>query len=228
MKNLFVSVLLFSSFALFSQETTTDELPKVSKHELSIVVDDFLGKNQVMYSDYSSYYYNPYGQQNLTNVGLGYRFHFQKSAIRARFSLGYNSYNYSYQGNGSSESSFLQSTFSIGYELHKNMGKAQFFYGLDLLNNISNSNSISRDQSNVQQYLSSSKRTGYGVAPLMGIKYHFSSMISVSTELRYLIESYKQNDLTENINAVSDYMNTTSGVKTKFGPAGFLSINIHF
>ena len=228
MKNLILSLFICSSFALFSQEATTEKLPKTSKHELSIVIDNFLTKNQIIYGAYGPYYDNSNWQDNITNVGLGYRFHFKKSAIRARVSLGYDSYNYFYQENGSFENSYFNSAIAIGYEFHKDMGKAQFLYGLDLLSNTSNSESKTFNQDGEQQYLNGSKRQGFGVAPLMGIKYHFSPMISVSTELRFAIESYKQTDLSENVNTDYNNSNTISGIKTKFGPAGFLSLNVHF
>ena len=79
--SLFILIYSFS----YSQEN--EEANKSKKHELSIVVEDFFAKNSFSYYNDPYYYYNyrAYGF-DVTNVGLGYRFHLKKTAIRARVS----------------------------------------------------------------------------------------------------------------------------------------------
>lgn len=238
MKKLITIVLLVLSISgVFGQESNNDYY--ISKHEISIVIDDIFAKNTfasypIVYYTTSSYipYYIEYStiDLNTPKIGLGYKYHFSKSALRSKISVGLRNYESDDKNSErKNEYSFLTSNISLGYELHKNMNKAQIFYGIDLFMNFNNTTSKHTNYGNTPNTSSENiyKYTGFGVSPLIGAKYYLSTAISISTELKYSIESYSGESFYKNSENAEDDKTKTKGINTKFGPLGQISINIH-
>lgn len=236
MKNIFLISFALLSIAVFGQENN-EGIPS-SKHELSIVIDDIFAKTSYvnypyLYSTSSLYYLPAYPtfELNTTKVGLGYKFHFKNSALRSKLSLGVrNNTTENKIDTNKTENSFLASGITLGYEFHKNIRKTQIFYGADLYVDYNKSSSKSSNVYNSETYINESINTNmaFGISPLVGVKYFISPSISFSTELKFFIESFKNESIYKYTGNTSDNKNDTSGMNTKFGPLGQLSINIHF
>ena len=226
MKNIITILFLLSSFVIFSQEKTTDEILRVNKHELSIFTENFLERNNIYYDTY----YYPYYEQYInglepTQIGIGYRFHFKKSAIRMRVSLGTNKSSHDNGDGYKYEYSTFGLKSALGYEFHYNRGKAQLFYGADLNINLNNSVSKTENQNLTSENESNNK--AIGISPLLGFKYHITPAISISTEIRVNIESYKVEYKSSSSNSIEDDFTAQKGLKTNIGPKGFISLNFH-
>ena len=183
-------------------------------------------KNQIYYGAYGPYYQNY--EVDYSQIGIGYRFHFKKSAIRSRVSFGSSNRT---QDNGVSNKYTYSSLFSdvaLGYELHLNKGKSQLFYGADLNFNIIKNESKTENTIQDITYENGSSKLGYGISPIIGMKYFFTPVISMSTELRFQFENYET--VTTNKSSQNTEENKTSEKGTEFsvGPKGFVSINFHF
>ncbi len=210
----------------YGQETIEDNF--ASKHELSIVIEDIFAKiltSGQSQQDYHSAIYNA------PKVGLGYKYHFDNSAIRTKVSFGLGDYttdNKNYQRKEADS----YSTFKLflGYERHENLNNSQFFYGLDVFlyyGKYLNTNTYYSGYP-YSTYENKYNTTGFGVSPLIGAKYFFNPMISVSTELKLSIESYKEESLEDYSINWEGSKTKASGLYAKFGPLGQISINIHF
>ncbi len=218
-------VLFMITLPSYAQETIEDNF--ATKYELSIVIDDIFDQDLTYGSSGSNYYSATY---NTTKVGLGYKYHFANSAFRSKISFGSrdvvtDQINDRYK----TEDSFSTLRAFIGYELHKNTTKSQFFYGLDVFVNYSDFHSKSTDYEDFPNTSDEDKfnTIGIGVSPLIGVKYFFNSMVSVSTEVKFSIESYKKK-IVDGYNR--DWLGEKieeSGLFVNFGPVGQLSINIH-
>jgi len=236
MKSKILLVIGILTYPVYGQES--DESYYSSKSELSIVVDDIFAKNTYVYPS-NLYYPTPFSLYSNTileavitpKIGMGYKFHFIKSAIHSKISVGYrnetvrNKYDTS-----TAENSLLTSGISFGYELHKNMNRTQLFYGVDMFINYSKLNSKSTNFYNSEKYISERiyNMMGYGISPLIGVKYFLGSSISVSTELKYSIEAYNGKNVSRYTGDTGDDIDKISGTDTKFGPLGQISLNIHF
>ncbi len=53
-------------------------------------------------------------------------------------------------------------------------------------------------------------------------------MLSISTEMKFILESYRGESIYRNSEIVEDDKTEISGINTKFGPLGQISINMHF
>jgi hypothetical protein len=229
-------VLLVIVFPLYGQRCEKSNF--LSRNEFSIVLDDLFAKNALVYYPYisplSSYYVYPdypFVELNTPKMGLGYKYHFAGSALRSKLSFGFRDYKSDdLDDTSKTENSLLTTGFHLGYELHKNINNIQIFYGADLFANYSKFNSKTTNVNNSQTYIYDRiySYSGFGISPLLGVKYFISSSFSLSTELKFTIESFRGEDIYKNSSYAEENKTEISGIDTKFGPFGQLSINIHF
>lgn len=242
MKNLLLVIVFIFCISVVIKGQEKEESYSKSKHEFSIVLDDIFIKNNFIYYPPPIYYtidgyipinYPDYSSTliyNMPKVGLGYKYYFQNSAIRSKLSIGVGNHETD-DKNSQRQFSISQqvSNFNIGYEFHKNINKTQIFYGLDLMLNISETSSKSRrygENSYTSETINS--LTGFGISPLLGVKYYFNPSISLSTEIKYTVESYSGERVYKYSEAEEDNKTTIGGLDTRFGPLGQISVNIHF
>ncbi len=236
MKNYIAFLICVLSLPAKSQENNESILP--SRHEISIVAEDIFAKPVYIevapiYWDYLPYYYNTDNNVRevpTPNIGLGYKFHFKNSALRAKLSLGTGSNESNGENNlTDSESSYLNLGISSGYEFHTNIERVQIFYGADIFFRYDKYDSESTNYYETQTYKSETilKTSSYGICPILGIKYFLTSALSLSTELKYSLETYK-GDMTNKYTGATDSKTKLSGSDTRFGPLGQISINVHF
>ncbi|MDA3868337.1 MAG: hypothetical protein PF489_16510 [Salinivirgaceae bacterium] len=240
-KVVIIALLVLVSNLVIAQTTdvTTD-----SHHEISIVVDDIFAPDvvPVSYDYYDSYvmYYSDYAlfDKYTTKIGLGYKFHFGDNALRSKFSYGKNNEKIDDEDDAEMESKNMMLNIFLGYERNVSIGKAQIFYGLDLNLNKYTSNLVYEDDNSFynSKIESTGTNTGYGISPLIGVRYYITPNFSLSTEIKYSVETYRGENKYEyyEFDDYDDYVyereekTTSSGLNTKFGPLGQLSVNIHF
>ena len=230
-----ILIIILSIQFFMSKGQENKESIKKTKHELSIVVDDIFTKSSypIIYpSSYSSYYIDYYTvDSNTPKIGLGYKYHFSKSAIRTKISVGHRN---NTTDDKQDQIKFNASSFNvkslIGYEFHKDISKTQIFYGVDLFidyyivkNETTNSAGFT-----INTLSSKYKNTGFGISPLIGVKYFFNPIISISTEIKLNIESYSGESTHEDSDDPDIEKSEISGINTNFGPLGQISLNIHF
>ncbi len=231
-------VLILSFICLYSQ-AQEKETPKVKNNEFNIVVDDIFAKTPVIYYPYYywdnqmfvPYYNSSYYDIVTTKIGLGYKHYFKNSGIRTKLSFGSNSDRSEYSGNdNSNEYNYLSANFHLGYEWLLKFGKAHIFYGAEGFVNHEKLNSESVYYNGIYRQTSKSKsvNTGYGASPLLGVKYYIAGPLSVSTEFKFIVEFYDGKTTYENSESPEVSETKNSGMKTRFGPLGQLSVNIHF
>ncbi|MDA3894129.1 MAG: outer membrane beta-barrel protein [Salinivirgaceae bacterium] len=233
----FFSLLFFSILYLNAQEKHDNSID--SRYELSIVIDDLFGKQT-----YSSYpYYEPYYLKysssiavipinvNIPKIGLGYKYHFDKSAIRSKLSFGSsNITNNNVNDSSKSENSITVLGITVGYEFNKTFDKVVIFYGLDVsmkVNNINYESSYTYENE-VYTNKSAQQYNAFGISPLLGVKYFITPKLSVSTEIKYVIESFESKETNKLSGSDIERKTEGSGTNTYLGPIGQISINVHF
>lgn len=232
---IFILNLLFS----YSQ-AQIDEADKIRNNEFSIVVDDIFAKTPIIYYPYFyldnqvflPYYDFRYYDITTTKIGLGYKHHFNNSGIRTKLSFGTKSDRTEYSDNDNTEEyNYLSTNFYLGYEWLLKFRKAHIFYGAEAFVNYENLKSIAsyyNEFNNEQTSESTSVNTGYGVSPLLGVKYFIAGPLSVSTEFKFNVEFVNGKTTFKHSELPTESETKHSGMETSFGPLGQLSVNIHF
>ena len=245
-----VSIFLIStSLSVLSQDTINKYFS--NKNELSIVIDDVFAKQEY---NYPMFYTDQYGnligyssfsdlETNKTMIGISYKRHLKKSALRSKLSFNKSKQETSddnpYDTNEyTRNSSFVK--FNFGWEWHVNFSRTQLFYGVDGMVSIDNAKyeSTRTDINNSNNYESTDKVIGYGIEPLFGARIFITPNISFSSEIKFLVNYYSGSteyttsgtyyDYYEDYNFNHSEKNNISGNNFELGPLGQISINIHF
>jgi len=233
-----ITVMLFN-LNLIAQEKI-NYLEK--KNEFNIQVDNIFSKTQIYLRDYQYYengsYINAITLTNQPAIGIGYKHHFTKGAIRAKISAGtfgsvYQDQIYG-QDDYEDESAFVShyENISLGYEWHSNLGRTQIFYGLDAHLSLSFSKSSFKDDDYYYKtdYDSEVKHSSisFGAKPFLGFKFFISPQFSVSTEYHVLIENYSTKISRINTEVSDENSERIRGMRTSFGPMGQITFSFHF
>lgn len=230
--------LFFStiSISLLAQET---EEFNTKKTEVNIAVANIFAKNNYLPSyyyfdgDYYMYAYTDYYRQPELVVGL--KFHGNKGAFRLGTNLKYSNVTYEEQ-NGSADKYTYRNfgtTLSLGYEWHSTFNRVNIFYGFDVATSYSGYFMEQEYSSSYpyEQRVEETKTNEFtiGVNPLVGVNFFITPNLSVGTEMKFIAEyvSGKSKNSSNSSNSV-DQESNSSGFRTRFGPLGFLSINLHF
>ncbi len=234
-KHWLLSILFFPAIILNAQESQSSKFK--SKHEISIIADNVFAKNNAslvytnQYGEFIGYYPS---EIVLPEMGLGYKFNLQGSAIRLKLSGVYkDGTRKDDDSNYKTDETYFSSTIALGYELHKNIGNTQFFYGLDIsMKSISQKSKYTRENYylyNTGTYTSKDiiNYKAYGISPLLGIKLYLNPSFSLSTVLKYNVLSYNEKHVNKRSTSDEDTRYNENGITTNFGPLGQISFNIH-
>lgn len=235
-----ISIVFILSITLSFSQAQTEETEKIRNNEFSIVVDDIFAKTPIIY--YPFYYFDnqvlipyydfSYYDITTTKIGLGYKHYFNNSGIRTKLSLGTKSDRTEYSNiDNVEEYSYVSTHFYLGYEWLIRFKKAHIFYGADAFvnyNNLKTESSYYDEFNNKQSSETTSRTTGYGASPLLGVKYFIAGPLSVSTEFKFNVEFFSGKTTFRNSNLSTQDETKNSGLQTSFGPLGQLSVNIHF
>lgn len=191
-KLILTSVLTLMLAHFYGQDTiksisTSTQIP-VKKHlnEVGVDITPFI-KFYLNFSDNSGWYYQP-------NYMLTYRRYFKKSNFRS--AIGGN-YLYSetpspYNGDSlkikyyNRQSSFV---LRIGYEFFQNLSRRwQVYYGADLTTSYSHQRNDAPYWNGGYANGQESTAKGFGLAPVLGVRFKMSKRISLITESSFLIQ----------------------------------------
>lgn len=199
----------------------------------NIAVANIFARNNYVYSSYlvdinGDYFINYYLGEYYARPELivGVKFHSTKGAVRLGANLSYS--NMKNENKSGSNDTYtvmnFRMTFNVGYEWHLTFSRVNIFYGVDLSTSIS-SLKTKYDESS---YNSENKYSelAVGINPLLGVNYYITPNLSIGTEVKYTMEYVSEK--TTNSNNDAEYEHSISGSRTRFGPLGFLSVNIHF
>jgi hypothetical protein len=238
-KNISVLILslIIGSFYSVSSHAQNSEKQEFNnqKTEVNIAVANIFARNNYVYPYYfmdisgdyfSDYYLGEYYARPELVVGV--KFHSVKGAVRLGANLSYsNMKNENKSGsNDSYTAKNFRTTFNMGYEWHLTFSRVNIFYGADLSTSIS----ILKTKYDESNYDSENKYSELtvGINPLLGVNYYITPNLSIGTEVKYTIEYITGKTTTKNNSYNSPYEHSVTGLRTRVGPLGFLSVNIHF
>ena len=227
------------SLPVVAQDTDTKEF-NTKKTEVNIAVANVFAKSNMWYpyyyidgGDYIPYLYSDYFRQPELVVGL--KFHGNKGAFRLGTNLKYSNIKTEDKSGPTNNYTFKNfgTTLYLGYEWHTTYSRVNIYYGFDVSTSYT-STYIEHEYANSYPYELRKNETkmnefALGVNPLVGVNVFITPNLSVGTEVKFTAEyvSGKSESTTSNSNS-SNAENKSSGFRTRFGPLGFLSINIHF
>ena len=220
--------ILFS-LSLFSQSD--------KHHEISLNYDDIFAKTD----NNPIYFYDQYNNliyvqsiSSIPKVGIGYKYNFSNGAIRSRFMIG-SSNNKSEDRSYPStyETNLLNLTIALGYEYHMNIEKTQIFFGSDIYTGYLKNTTISTYTSGISPSATIkstrlSETLSYGISPLIGVKYFITPALSISTEMRFMIDFREETNSSTGTSGSTTLGTKENGFETRFGPLGQISLNLHF
>ena|ERR1035437_2144169 len=225
---------------------TTKQVELSSKHELCLSYSNpFSNFLSTLYmNDYYTGYYNsnnyPFFPVNILTIpsyGISYKYH-PSDRMALRIGLDFNTSNSNFKQTSSS-SSFPPSTTesygltqfgtSIGMEISRGEGKTQWFAGGDLFYEHYNLSSKFTDTGTIDNYTLDCN--SFGIAPLIGVRYYISKLISVSAEskLNIYYNHYTVDEINTSSGGNASFDTYTGGgFNMKISPIAQLGVNIHF
>ena len=232
---IFLFVTVFSN-PVIAQDDSQKQF-NTQKTEFNIAIDNIFSKSSLWPYYYidgnGDYIYSPYSifdYQPLTKLKVGLKFHNPTGAVRLGTTFHYTNRKNEYLTGSKEISEYkeFEAGIYLGYEWHSTFSRVNIYYGFDLSSNYFNYKYNSEYQSRTSDY----ELTEYtfGVNPLLGVNFFITPHLSVGTEVKLMFEYAHGKSKSTN---TSDYSTNESeskanGFRTRFGPLGFLSFNIHF
>ena len=217
--SLFFVFIAFFLSAGYTVAQTTEKNDFISyKYEFSLEAIQLIKNEKYNFNlpyEFEKYYEKPFA--------LGAKLKSNKGALRLKLFYNYNSEtDLFYSGRKKTKTGYYHSQYGIGYELHKNFQRTQFYFGVDLIKtnykiNERDYNAYSYNQRPRKNEIYSKISWGFG--PFTGAKYFITPHFSLSTEISVLFENFKEEYSEDN--------RESKGFKAYMGPAGILSVNIH-
>lgn len=234
--------MLLAQITVAQKNDSTKTSAKKPKHEVRIIMENFLEKQDVQGNYqiwYSSNFSNPGTYEYYNNrfkYGIGYNLNLNKFGVRSK--IFYISYNETYFDASKQEnnSNAQMMRVSIGLNYRKHLNNVILFFGIDVSYFNIDLQQI-RYSENLASYPETKQFTNYkgiGIEPLVGFNYFLSTFFSVSSEIRFIRDSYEGNTLITYENSIPpvanapDYEIDFSGNHLNIGPKGSISFNIHF
>lgn len=218
--NLFLVIIAFFLLAGYAVAQTTEKNDFISyKYEFSLEAIQLIKNEKYNFNlpyEFEKYYEKPFS--------IGAKLKSNKGALRLKLFYNYNSEtDLDDSGKKRTKTGYYHSQSGIGYELHKNFQRTQFYFGVDLIK--TNYKINEKDYKAYTHHQSSKKNEIYnkicwGFGPFTGAKYFITPHFSLSTEISVLFENFKEEYPEDN--------RESKGFKAYMGPAGILSVNIHF
>jgi len=241
MKRLLTTCLLFSLLLIIfhlpatSQEKNKSEFNQ-SKVEVNIAVANIFAKDNLWYlmyidNGYLPLAYDTYYEQ--PEFILGLKLHGKKGAVRMGVNFRYSNITYKNDGGQKDEYKYKNfgSSLYFGYEWHKTFNRVNIYYGFDVSGNYKNYYTkheyLGSYQGGTVNYETKYHEYSYGLNPLLGFNIFITPHLSVGTEVKFIAEYVSGYNETTSTNSQTD-KNNSSGFRTRIGPLGFLSFNIHF
>jgi len=214
------------STAIYAQDSLQhkNSIPPL-RNEVSILFGHIFSTTDVFYVNDTSFQksntesYSP-------KLGLGYKYHFKKSAIRTKVGIQY--WDNSYDNNTNLDHTKGNCSIgSIGYEISHIFGRLTMFYGADIfVRSLKTTGTYTTIQlSDISQLKCSIK--SIGINPFIGFAYFFTKNISVSSELFF---SFSESMVKKDILYANSQSNSQKDNHQNFdySPPYNISLNMHF
>lgn len=237
-----LACFLFTSFFNLSVEAqdTENRMFNNKKTEVNIAVANIFAKTNLFYSYYyleslyyDSYIYSHYYSKPELVVGL--KFHDDKGAFRLGTNLAYS--NITHEEQDGPTNKYIITDFSsliyFGYEWHSTYSRVNIYYGFDVSSSYKNTK-VKHDYTQTYPNTFVSRESvlnefTIGINPLVGVNVFITPNLSIGTEFKLTAEYVSGKSKSTTTSNYSDSDETkSSGFRTRFGPLGFLSVNIHF
>lgn len=228
-----ILIVNFISVSLIAQESKEFNTKKT---EVNIAIANIFTKNTLYYpySYFDGDYYLPYVYSDIVHkpeLVIGVKFHTDNGAFRIGTNFNYSNIT---TDNTTSDDSEKYSTFSsklnLGYEWHHTFSRLVIYYGFDISTSYNYQNYTFENNYEHEVVTSESKLNEYtiGVAPLLGTNFFITPNLSVGTEVKYTAEYVSGKIEDSSSGSTETNKRESSGIRTFFGPMGFLSINLNF
>ena len=225
-------VLLLSLIIVKGQD---QQVYNTKNTQVNIGITNIFAKNYIYYDYYflDGEIYPTLVYDNLYNVPglqLGLKFNNKKGAFRLSTSLSYSTLNQENDNDPTDKSSYsaFGSSLNLGYEWQKTIQRVVIYYGFDLTSELVN-RKFKYINNNYNGYYESETKVNeysYGIRPLLGLNVFLFENVSIGTEIQYTLKYYTGTEKSTYTGS-QDSKSKFDGIKTYFGPLGFLSINIH-
>ncbi|PCH69531.1 MAG: hypothetical protein COC01_01370 [Bacteroidetes bacterium] len=230
-----LSLIVFFASILCTTVTKAQEYEepvkdKVRKHEISLGISSILSRYVRVY-DYYGLSYSPYSYsysyQN-PDIGIGYKFHLNNIAFRFSADIGTdNSYRESSYYDYTSK--YFSSLLRLGVEWEEQVKKLAVYYGLEAIWGYYESEYEYEYDPSYYGYTTNNKsftwKKSYGGSPLIGVKYKFNKLLSISSEAKLDAIYHKQKTNSDYAGEYNTYY--SNGMDIDFNPMGLLILNIH-
>ncbi|MFK5855929.1 MAG: hypothetical protein QM503_07340 [Bacteroidota bacterium] len=243
MKNLiYVTVISFMLSAIFSASAFSQDGTKTEfntlKTEVNIAVANIFAENNFLYLVYADGNYFPYTYADYyyqPELVVGVKFHGAKGAFRLGTNLKYSSN--TNENDGGQMEKYTFKTFGtmlyLGYEWHSTFNRVNIYYGFDVSTSYASYYTKQEYATNYPPGHISSNETkthesAYGINPLIGVNFFITPHLSIGTEVKFTAEYASGKSEYTSSSSSSSQDSKSSGFRTRFGPLGFLSINLHF
>lgn len=238
-KFVFPFICLFVISNIVISQDNSQKLFNTQKTELNIAIENIFSQNTwwpyYYIDDNGNYYYTLYSitdYQPSRKLKVGLKFHNPNGAVRLGTSFHYATRKSEYLTGNQETEKYRQyeAGLYVGYEWHSTFNRVNIYYGFDISSRYYNYkyNSEYEYSTNTSEY----KNRDYTVSlnPLVGVNLFITPHLSVGTEVKLMLEYArgKSNSITRNSYSTIESEAKTSGFRTRFGPLGFLSFNIHF
>jgi hypothetical protein len=242
MKNLSLITIPFVLSLLFSVSSIAQNSQDVefnsAKVEVNIAVANIFSKDNLSQLYYIDMGYYPYGYSNYfvqPELVVGVKLHTAKGAFRLGTNFAYSNNTTERDEGYLNKYTFKNfgSKLNLGYEWHSLFNRVLIYYGFDLSTSYTSYYTNHEYESVYEPSQSTTDETTIdevtvGINPLIGVNIFITPHLSIGTEAKFTTEyvsgkvEYKTNDNLNNDNSSS------SGIRTRFGPIGFLSVNLYF
>jgi hypothetical protein len=223
-----VFLCLLVAVSLVAQEGEKKEF-NTKKTQFNIAVVNIFSKSNI------GYYVDQNGNMNYTNLQLypatklllGMKFHNDKGATRLGVTLHYNTTKNTNDNGSESKFRDLETGFYVGYEWHSTFNRVNVYYGFDLSASYYIWKRIYSSESRDEE--DKTRTYTFGIHPLVGVNYFITPYLSIGTEAKLMLQyANGKAEFHPQFPDADIRVNTYQDFEVRFGPLGFLSINIHF
>ncbi len=225
---LLAAVMLFALMQLAAQENKDSQITyRPTDHEISTGVLNLFGEIPAGASSARSSVLSGLADYNPPEITLGYRYHIDRSALRAGFGFT-SSFAETEEDTIKPKETNRYSKFAFyaGYQYGFYHKRSSFYLGIDVLYESQQSEYIS-DRKPVFYSKETRDHSAYGFRPFLAVRYFISPRISFSTETYFNLRWFTMDSETVNIEGEITESQYVTGNKMSFGPVGAVSVNFH-
>ena len=238
MKNTLYTItcfILLSTLCLTKMVAQETAEFNTKKTEVNIGIANLFTKNSMYSYAYIDNNYLPYVYTDLfrkPELVIGVKFHGDGGAFRIGTNFNYNNITTEDDSGDNNNIKFkaFSSKLNLGYEWHSTFSRLVLYYGFDI------STSYNYHYHEYEIFTGAGVTTSdsklneitIGVNPLIGTNFFITPNLSIGTEVKFIAEYVSGKTINSSSGSSNDSETKSSGIRTYFGPLGFISINLNF